>query len=174
MSPGREKNMTNNQVDAVSVAVSPRRGPVTPQNPSRRATARVRNPLPAPTVCPHCDGPVMLVQNAVIYGKPYGEWPWSYLCQGSNCGAYVGLHPFTNIPLGTLATGEVRDARRRAKAAFNPLWLSGSMTRRDAYSWLAAALGLPSVDECHLGWFDGTQCERVLEAVNAKTIGVPL
>lgn len=131
---------------------------VTPWNPSRRATARVKDALPAPTICPHCGGEVKLVSNAAIYGREFGEWPWAFLCGG--CRAYVGLHPFTGIPLGTLATAPMREARQRAKAAFNPLWQSGRMSRTDAYAWLAKEMGIPAA-ECHIGMFDVAQCELV-------------
>lgn len=143
--------------------MTPARGS-SPLHPSIRATVRVKNPLPTPTECPHCAAPVSLVSNETIYGRAYGEWPWVYACSG--CGAYVGLHPFTAIPLGTLATAEIRDARKRAKAAFNPIWQQGRMSRTDAYAWLAGALGIADVKACHIGWFDVDQCNTVVRAIN--------
>ena len=140
---------------------------VTPWNPSRRATARVTNPLPVPEVCPHCGENCKIVSNAEIYGQEYGEWPWVVLCTG--CSSYVGLHPFTGIPLGTLATPEIREARKRAKTAFNALWQQGGMSRREAYSWLASELGISNVNECHIGWFDVEQCNEVVKAINTNT-----
>lgn len=139
---------------------------VTPWNPSRRAVARVTDPLPAPTLCHYCGSGVELVNNSAIYGTEYGGWPWAFLCVNKACRAYVGLHPFTGIPLGTLADAETRRARHLCKAVFNPMWQSGRVTRRQAYEWLAAALGL-SVAECHIGWFDAAQCRRAIEAINS-------
>lgn len=129
----------------------------TPWNPSRKAIERVRNPLPVPTECPHCRGAVAVVGNAEIYGREYGEWPWAYLCRG--CGAYVGMHPGTGIPLGTLATEEIRLARKKFKAPFVRLYESGLMDRSEAYRRLAEALGIP-VAECHFGWFDAAMCAK--------------
>lgn len=134
----------------------------TPWNPSRSATARVRNPLPVPDVCEHCGGACKIVNNTEIYGREYGEWPWAVLCTG--CRAYVGLHPFTGIPLGTLATPEIRRARSAAKDAFNPIWQSGRMSRTQAYSWLAQALDIDDVEKCHIGWFGVEQCAAVVRA----------
>ncbi|PRC92627.1 hypothetical protein S2091_2682 [Solimicrobium silvestre] len=145
-----------------------RTAPITPSNPSRKATARVRNPLPIPTICPHCKSAVELVNNSEIYGREYGEWPWAYRCEGDDCDSYVGLHPFTNIPLGTLANEDVRDARKKAKNIFNPIWQSRGMTRSAAYAWLAEALGIQDVNECHIGWFDVETCERVFALCNDK------
>jgi len=135
----------------------------TPWNPSRRAIARVTNPLPAPTACPYCSAHVELVGNEAIYRRAYGEWPWAYLCTNDSCGAYVGLHPFTAIPLGTLAQAPLRAARKAAKAAFNPRWQDGGQSRTEAYTWLAGQLGIANVGECHIGWFDIDTCERVIE-----------
>jgi len=143
-----------------------KRAPIPPLNPSRRATARVTNPLPVPTICPYCNGPVQLVSNRVIYGREYGEWPWAYRCCDTDCDSYVGLHPFTAIPLGTLANAATRNARKRAKAVFNPMWQNGTMTRNDAYAWLAAQLGIANKDECHIGWFDVDRCMTVVEVCN--------
>ena len=145
------------------------RPPVTPLNPSRRAVARVKDVLPVPTECPHCQSWVRLVGNEEIYGRPFGEWPWAYLCTNLACRAYVGLHPFTGIPLGTLATAPMREARKKAKAAFNPLWQSGRMSRTEAYAWLAERLGIP-VGECHIGWFDEARCEQVIAATGAQHV----
>jgi hypothetical protein len=148
-------------------------GAKTPWNPSRKAVARVTNPLPAPTTCPHCASQVELVNNQRIYGKPYGEWPWAYLCGNTKCGAYVGLHPLTNIPLGTLADAATRAARQRAKAAFNPRWQSAKpqeqrKARIEAYAWLAQQLGIADVNTCHIGWFDVAMCERVVEVCGGQ------
>ena len=82
---------------------------------SRRALANVRDALPIPKHCPHCGEDVALVENSVIYnGKTYGKWPYIYRC--APCDAYVGLHPHTDIPLGTLAKKPLRKARIAAKA----------------------------------------------------------
>lgn len=143
-------------------------GVKTPWNPSRTATARVTNPLPAPSTCPNCGSSVVLVNNEEIYGSSYGEWPWAYRCADLKCNSYVGLHPFTNIPLGTLADAPTREARKRAKAVFNPLWQGRRMSRKEAYAWLAKALGIKNVGDCHIGWFGIEMCERVVKVVNAR------
>lgn len=148
-------------------ALPPRTAPVTPWNPSRGAVARVKNPLPVPEKCPNCGAPVFIGSNARIYGREFGKWPWALMCTG--CDSYVGLHPFTGIPLGTLATPPMRRARSEAKDAFNLLWQGGAMTRSEAYAWLASALGIANVEECHIGWFDVAQCAAVVEAVKART-----
>lgn len=95
-----------------------------------------------------------------IYGRDYSDWPYAYLCE--SCGAYVGLHPFTAIPLGTLADKKTRDARKNCKAPFESLWRTGRMSRNQAYQWLAGKLGIP-VNECHFGWFTAEQCETAMK-----------
>lgn len=122
------------------------------------AVARVKNPLPVPEQCPRCSGTsVLVVNNSAIYGKQYGKWPFAYYCDG--CGAYVGMHPGTNIPLGTLADEVTRAARRDCKTPFESVWKSGLLSRTAAYQWLAEQLGI-SVDECHFGWFEADTCQR--------------
>lgn len=133
-----------------------------PFNPSRTATKRVKNPLPIPEICPHCDCKVDVVTHVKIYGRVFGEWPFVYYC--NNCESYVGMHPFTNIPLGSLANKEMREARKRCKPYFDKLWLNNiNFSRTDAYEWLAGKMNIP-VEECHFGWFSVAQCEQ------AKTI----
>ncbi len=82
-----------------------------PQNPSPSAMEKVKDPLPVPNFCVHCGSPVRPGTHAEIYdGRSFGVWPHVYLCENKECGAYVGLHPFTNIPLGHLATEAERAA----------------------------------------------------------------
>jgi hypothetical protein len=147
---------------------------ITPWNPSAKAIARVKDPLPPPIECPHChdldpNSPrfcepfnhIEIVNNEEIYGRSYGEWPWVYQCQ--QCEAYVGMHPFTNIPLGTLADGPTRQARKQCKEPFENLYRSGRMSRSDAYARLAEKLGIPA-SKCHFGMFDVAQCKKAAEA----------
>lgn len=130
----------------------------TPLNPSKSAMARVRDPLPVPTECPYCSGQVSIIHHADIYdGRVFSDWPWMYVCD--RCEARVGMHPFTSIPLGTLADEPTRVARKVCKPAFEKLWQSGRMSRTDAYAWLAGKLGLTAA-QCHWGMFDIQTCHR--------------
>lgn len=137
------------------------RGKLVPKAPlpyiSRRALRRVRNPLPAPTQCPYCDGPVELVANDAIYGRPFGDWPYAYHC--APCGAMVGLHPETDIPLGTLANRDLREARVTNKQLFHRIKEQMGFTRSSAYLWLARKMGIDP-NECHFGWFDIETCKK--------------
>lgn len=130
----------------------------TPWNPSKRAIARVKNPLPAPEQCNCCGSiSVSIVNNSAIYGRSHGKWPWAYRCD--YCRAYVGMHPFTDIPLGTLADTKTREARKACKLPFIKIYESGILSRNAAYKALSEKLGI-AVDECHFGWFDSGMCER--------------
>lgn len=129
----------------------------TPWHPSVSAMRRVKHPIPAPTCCNYCKAEVELSENKAVYGKNYGDWPYVYHCV--NCRAYVGLHPFTNIPLGTLADSATRKARNSAKASFNKIHEKGFMRRTDAYTALATAMGLPQ-EQCHFGLFDVVACQQ--------------
>lgn len=152
--------------------------PRTPWNPSRKAIKRVANPLPAPEICPHCSADVKIASHEEIYGRDHGDWPWMYACTA--CDARVGMHPFTAIPLGTLADAALRKLRMQCKAPFESIYLTGQMSRSDAYAALAWRLGLPK-EQCHFGWFDADMCHRAerearslyREAIAAKQQGLP-
>lgn len=138
----------------------------TPLNPSRKATLRVADPLAVPHKCNICgEEAVRLGRHEEIYfGRTYGEWPYIYICDC--CGSYVGIHNFTNIPLGTLADAKTREARKRCKPPFERLWKSGKMTRDEAYAYLAKQMGIPR-SECHFGMFTASQCmqaKQILES----------
>ncbi len=135
----------------------------TPWNPSQAAMDRVKNPLPPHTQCPFCGAAVEIVNNSVIYGRSYGDWPWSYRCVNDFCDSYVGMHPYTAIPLGTLANRPTREARKQAKAAFTRAWQDLGLTRSQGYVWLAEQLGMEDKEQCHVGWFDQATCARVVQ-----------
>jgi hypothetical protein len=124
---------------------------------------KVKNVLPIPTICPNCGGAVERVSNSVIYGKEYGAWPFAYRCVVGSCDSYVGIHPKTDVPLGTLANKAVRAARKQAKAMLSPMWEVDGMDKNAVYAWLAKEMGIADVNHCHIGWFDAKQCDQVVQ-----------
>lgn len=118
--------------------------------------------------CSYCESPSKLVDSKVIYrARSYGN---AYVCSKyPECDAYVGCHPGTDKPLGRLANSELREAKKAAHLAFDPIWqkrVTGKCTkfsaRKWAYRWLAEQLGL-SKDECHIGMFDLETCRYVVK-----------
>lgn len=83
------------------------------------------------------------------------------------CAAWVGCHPGSANPLGRLANAELRKAKSAAHTAFDPLWKSKRMRRKEAYGWLAERLGVKK-NECHIGMFDVADCKRVVEICATK------
>ena len=117
--------------------------------------------------CNYCDKPAERVTGNAIYPhRPDLFGKTFYRCKP--CDAYVGCHPGTTEPLGLLANHETRKWRQKAHAAFDPIWKTGRMNRKDAYRALSEALGICE-DNCHIGRFEPEMCKRVLEA--AKTLG---
>lgn len=122
----------------------------------------LRSILPSPTRCPYCHSSVKYTTHAEIYGgRTFNDWPYIYLCENKACGASVGVHKNTTHPLGTLADQVTKDARKRAHAAFDPIWKSKQLKREEAYRWLAAQLDLERW-RCHMSWFDVSYCEQVV------------
>lgn len=143
--------------------------------------ARRKHPAGAPkpkaqplaVVCDYCRAPAtFLASSAPLYrGKDYGP---AWACMG--CQAWVGCHPGTERPLGRLADKELREWKRKAHAAFDPLWERKLATRRaergpaypkaaargSGYKWLAEQLRITR-EQCHIGMFDVETCKRVVE-----------
>ncbi|WP_424243858.1 zinc-finger-containing protein [Azonexus hydrophilus] len=109
-------------------------------------------------ICPFCEGRVALVNNACFYGgREYG-WPLAYACD--DCGARVGCHPGSTVPLGTLADKQTQAARKMAHDAFDPIWKASALpgARRRAYAALAKAMG----GVAHISSMNVTQCTKVV------------
>lgn len=120
--------------------------------------------------CPYCKNEAKLATGEIIYPRRPDLASKKFWHCGP-CDAYVGCHPATRFtqfkddqPLGRLANGELRTAKMKAHAAFDPLWKDGYFrTRTGAYNWLANTLKL-SADDCHIGMFDVEMCMRVVDA----------
>lgn len=115
--------------------------------------------------CDYCGTSADFVDSSVVYGKSYGMM---YLCP--KCGAYVGVHSGTDVPMGRLANKELRRWKQAAHDAFDPLWKYGRFRHRRgaAYRWLAARMGLP-VEKTHIGLFDVPECIKAISIIYAET-----
>ena len=107
-------------------------------------------------LCNYCGKPAAYVDSSIVYHKSYGM---IYYCPP--CTAWVGVHKGTDKPLGRLANAELREWKKKAHAAFDPLWQGGKMRRNQAYAWLAQRLGLPT-HLTHIGMFDVITCQQVV------------
>lgn len=114
--------------------------------------------------CPYCGSRAFLRPASVVYGpKAIDPAAPYYVCaRYPACDSYVAAHKKTRLPMGTLADPELRRRRVHAHAAFDRLWQSGLMTKRQAYLWLRAKLDLPE-KEAHIGKFSILRCELVIQ-----------
>lgn len=106
-----------------------------------------------PTRCNLCNGKVVYISNAQIYGKKYGSG-YCYYC--TSCRAYVGTHkPWPKKAMGILANEEMRAWKKNCHNLFDPFWKGegGSRKRNQLYQNLASGMGI-AIDQCHFGYFD--------------------
>lgn len=116
-----------------------------------------------PVICPYCGNAAELTRSTEVYnGRDYGP---IWLCRP--CEAWVGCHKDSprHAPLGRLANGELRHAKRAAHKTFDPFWRDAppqcqGRARKRAYAWLAHALEL-TPEQTHIGHFDLERCARV-------------
>ncbi|WP_309720318.1 zinc-finger-containing protein [Armatimonas sp.] len=115
-------------------------------------------------VCPYCGSTAKLTDGTPVYKTTrYGQ---VYICGNyPECDAYVGVHPNSDLPKGTLANPELREWRKAAHAKFDPLWQSKRITRKKGYMILAEHLEIARED-AHIGHFDIEQCKKLLSLMN--------
>jgi ssDNA-binding Zn-finger/Zn-ribbon topoisomerase 1 len=120
--------------------------------------------------CPYCDGLTQLRDNIIIYKtKSYGM---AYVCENyPDCDAYVGCHPGSSKPLGTLADAELRRWRNKTHAELDPLWKGPlrKMSRNKAYELGAKLL---NVKEFHVGWCELEDCKTLVSKLQKYKQGV--
>ena len=119
--------------------------------------------------CPYCGANAKLRPASVVYGEmTLDNHAYVYVCDRyPACDAYVGAHAESKLPMGTLANGDLRNKRIRAHRAFDQLWKSGRMTKKEAYRWLQMQFGLPR-EQAHIAMFGEYMCERVIRECTQK------
>lgn len=119
--------------------------------------------------CDYCGKPSKLVTGDIVYPhRPDLSHKQFYQCKP--CQAYVGCHAGTSNPLGRLANAELRAAKSKAHAHFDPIWKKKIQRERckkkeargKAYRWLAKQLDI-KFEDCHIGMFDEQLCAKVVE-----------
>ena len=71
--------------------------------------------------------------------------------------------------MGRVANAATRKLKVAAHAAFDPMWKSGRITRKQAYAWLREQTGLSERD-CHLGWMSVVDLKRVAEVCEGVSV----
>lgn len=112
--------------------------------------------------CHYCHDKTELIDSKEIYGTSYGKM---YICR--RCDAYVGTHSGTEQALGRVANKELRTWKKKAHAAFDPLWKERGVVRSQAYIWMANKMGLP-IEEAHIGMFDVEQCKKLIQLIKER------
>lgn len=111
--------------------------------------------------CPYCGGNAKLKSASEVHNNPNYEGKM-WVCENfPSCDAYVSCHKDTTIPMGRLANERLRLLKKEAHKAFDPIWKSGLMTRKEAYMWLADMLHIEN-EVCHIGMFDVKQCQKTI------------
>ena len=118
-----------------------------------------------PVLCEYCKREAKIVTGGALYGRKDLDHKLFWKCDP--CDAWVGCHPSTSFPLGSLANADLRLARRATHAAFDRMWKTGGMTRSQSYDWLAQAMQLPH-HLCHIGMFDEAACTRAQKLCNER------
>ena len=113
--------------------------------------------------CPYCGSRALLRPASVVYGSKAADptAPYYVCARFPACDAYVAAHRDNRLSMGTLADRDLRCKRIEAHKAFNRLWETGLMSKKQAYRWLQAKLGLPE-QEAHIGRFSLFRCEQVI------------
>ena len=115
--------------------------------------------------CPYCGSLATLRPASVIHGlSDISAGTYLYVCRRwPACDAYVTADRRTKQPLGTLANGDLRHKRIQAHRAFDRLWRSGLMSKREAYQWMQTEFGLHK-DQAHIAQFGAYMCDRLIRA----------
>ena len=102
--------------------------------------------------CPYCGGTAILRDASFVYGT-HSHGGQVYVCSHyPSCNSYVGVHPGTKIPKGTLANRELRQKRIQAHRIFDQIWQQGILSKPEAYRWVADKFCLTD-KQAHIGQF---------------------
>ncbi|WP_409969330.1 zinc-finger-containing protein [Bengtsoniella intestinalis] len=108
-----------------------------------------------------CGAPAILRSADGIY-KHNPNGTMLYVCaRYPACNTYVRTHAGTKQPVGTMAGPELRRLRNEAHRYFNQIYLSGIMSKQDAYAWLADVIGATK-SHAHIGYLSEYYCKEVI------------
>lgn len=108
-------------------------------------------------ICPYCKQPTEFVDSSEVYRESHGM---IYLCRP--CRAWVRIHKDSEAAaLGRLANAELREWKKKAHDAFDPIWKSNLMSREQAYAWLSEKLKVPR-HYTHIGFFGVETCKKLV------------
>lgn len=118
--------------------------------------------------CQYCKGEVALFGDSsfLYHGKNYGP---VWVCTNyPQCNSYVGCHPGTITPLGSVANKELRLLRKQCHKEFDKMWKFQGYSRIRAYEILSQMM---HIKEPHIGEFDIEQCQQLLNILgNSSSI----
>ena len=113
--------------------------------------------------CQYCRSPVIIRSADGIYRKNENDTQLYVCSKYPVCDAYVRIQANTkNVPVGTLANGELRALRREAHRYFDRIYQSGLMSKQEAYAWLAEIVSAP-MKHAHIGQLREYYCKLVIE-----------
>ena len=116
--------------------------------------------------CPYCRAKATLHPASYVYGDAAKTENLLYVCDRYPvCDSYVAAHIRTKQPMGTLANGDLRNKRIQAHKAFDWMWKSGLMSKKQAYKWMQGKLGLSDA-QAHIAKFSDYMCDRLIAVCN--------
>ena len=111
--------------------------------------------------CPYCGSTAVLRDASFVYHEK-SKGGRLYVCSHyPACDSYVGVHPGTAIPKGTLADRSLRLKRIRAHRVFDQIWKTGILSKPEAYRWMADKFCLDK-NHAHIGSFSDYLCDRLM------------
>ena len=120
--------------------------------------------------CGYCGKTAELRKSSDVYPRALQDYGLFWVCPG-DCDAYVGTHANSkeHAPLGRLANSELREWKKQAHAAFDPLWKEShkefeGFSRQQAYDWLTQQMGRSK--QVHIGQCDVSECRQIVEICN--------
>lgn len=115
------------------------------------------------TRCPYCGSPIVLRSADGIYRDNKSN-TMLYVCSKyPECDAYVRIREGSgNIPVGSLANGELRALRIEAHRHFDRIHQTGLMSKQEAYAWLSHILASPMA-YAHIGQLGEYYCNVVID-----------
>lgn len=111
--------------------------------------------------CPAC-GAEMLLRTTSRFSYRDGSPRKFYGCSNyPRCKTTVGAHQ-NGEPMGFPGDAETKGLRIAAHSWLKRVIMENNWKRNDAYSWLAARMGL-DIEGCHIAMFDKDRCLRAID-----------